>query len=122
MKELLLVIILCQAINISAQVKTDKRSIYKKATNQETKTVPVPKAIPFITELESRLPSADRYVIDVKSLLSYFTNPSIPKNFPLYDPSKNFKRNKKMAIKYLKRHTELLREEVKVKLHTTNTK
>ena len=104
------------------QIKTDIRTLHKK----EVLSPPVQELaihpIPFITEMETRLPSADRYIVDVKSLLSYFNTPNIPEDFPLYNPSKSFKRNKKIAIKYLKRHSELLREEVKVQLFISNTK
>lgn len=105
-----------------AQIKTDIRTLHKK----EVLSPPVQELaihpIPFITEMETRLPSANRYIVDVKSLLSYFNTPNIPEDFPLYNPSKSFKRNKKIAIKYLKRHSELLREEVKVQLFISNTK
>jgi hypothetical protein len=105
-----------------AQIKTDKRTLRKKEILSPPVLELSTRPIPFITELTSRLPSADRYVVDVKSLLSYFTSPTIPENFPMYNPSKSFKRNKKIAIKYLKRHSELLRDEVKEKLYSSNMK
>lgn len=122
MYRIILFLVLCQSSLLSAQIKTDKRSLYKNSNPREVKAELVQKVIPFITDLDSRLPSADRYVVDVKSLLSYFASPKIPENFPMYNPSKSFKRNKKIAIKYLKRHSELLREEVKVQLFISNTK
>jgi hypothetical protein len=103
-------------------MKTDKRSLHKNSNPREGKAELVQKAIPFITDLDSRLPSADRYVVDVKSLLSYFTNATIPENFPMYNPSRSFLKNKKIAIKYLKRNSELLRDEVKEKLYSSNSK
>lgn len=107
---------------VVGQIKTDKRTLRKKEILFPPVLELSTRPIPFISELTSRLPSADQYIVDVKSLLSYFASPKIPENFPMYNPSKSFKRNKKIAIKYLKRHSELLREEVKVQLFISNTK
>jgi len=99
--------------NLDAQVVLEKKSIERKSTpvtSQEP--LKVRPEIPF-AELSERLPSADRYILDLKSLMNYFIDKKIPTDFPLYDKEKSFSYNKRKASKWFKKHRELITEDRK---------
>ena len=100
-------------LTLDAQVVLEKKSIEKKSTPVAVQEpLKVRPEIPF-AELSERLPSADRYILDLKSLMNYFIDKKIPADFPLYDNDKPFTYNKRKALKWFKKHRELITEERK---------
>ncbi len=102
---------------IGAQVVTQKKSIEKKPTQvpaQESLTTRQEIALIDLTE---RLPSADRYILDIKSLMNYFTDKKIPADFPLYRKDKSFAYNQRKGLKWFRKHQHLIAEERKTWLN-----
>lgn len=101
------------SLTINAQIVTEKKSIEKKSSPVSAQEpLKVRPEIPF-AELSERLPSADRYILDLKSLMNYFIDKKIPADFPLYANEKSFSYNKRKALKWFKKHRELITEERK---------
>jgi len=100
-----------------AQVTTQKKSL-EKSVSPQTPTEPL-KIRPEISliDLQERLPSADRYILDIKSLMNYFIDKKIPTDFPSYNTEKSFAFNKRKALRWFKKHTDLITEERKKMLN-----
>lgn len=58
-----------------------------------------------------RSPAADRYILDIKTLRTYFKRGKIPKNFPSYDTNLSFADNKELAIKWANKHKRFFTSE-----------
>lgn len=112
-KYLFFVFILVFSARMNAQIQTQKKSLEKKKI--ETPVQETLKSRPEISllDLTERLPSADRYILDLKSLMNYFIDKKIPADFPLYANEKSFSYNKRKALKWFKKHRELITEERK---------
>lgn len=99
--------------HVVAQVVTQKKSIEKKPVTIESSVQEPLKTRPEISllDLEERLPSADRYILDIKSLMNYFIDKKIPSDFPLYRKDKSFAYNRRKALKWFRKHENLITEE-----------
>jgi hypothetical protein len=100
-----------------AQIITEKKSIEKQPA-QAPAQVPL-KTRPEISflDLEERLPSADRYILDIKSLMNYFVDHKIPADFPVYRNDKSFAFNQRKALRWFRKHQNLIAEERKTWLN-----
>ncbi|MFM2037340.1 MAG: hypothetical protein RL432_279 [Bacteroidota bacterium] len=100
---------------VVAQVVTQKKSIEKKPAPTQSPILEPLKTRPEISllDLEERLPSADRYILDIKSLMNYFIDKNIPTDFPLYRKDKSFSYNRRKALKWFRNHQNLITEERK---------
>jgi len=106
-----LFIILFACINIKSQ------EIYqKKGFNTEFHPInPINHIQPELPILfgsnNLRVPAADRYILDIKTLQGYFKDKKIPKRFPLYDNNISFEENKQLALLWTKRNKRFLTKE-----------
>jgi hypothetical protein len=55
--------------------------------------------------------AADKYILDIKSLRTYFKKGKIPHSFPDYRSDLSFDENKAIAIKWASKHKRLLTKE-----------
>lgn len=113
-KCILFVFILVFSLGMNAQIQTQKKSLEKKKV--ETPVQETLKTRPEISllDLTERLPSADRYILDLKSLMNYFIDKKIPADFPLYQKEKSFSYNQRKALKWFRKNRELITDERKV--------
>lgn len=109
MKKILLFFLIGFTTPVSwSQVATQRKSLEKKEPIiAAAEPLQTRQEIPLF-ELTERLPSADRYILDLKSLMNYFIDTKIPSDFPLYRNEKSFEYNRKKAIKWFKQHRDLI--------------
>ncbi|MEY3048399.1 MAG: hypothetical protein RL365_437 [Bacteroidota bacterium] len=58
-----------------------------------------------------RIPAADRYILDIKTLRTCFKKGKIPRDFPEYENDLSLNDNKNIALKWAKKHKRLLTKE-----------
>jgi hypothetical protein len=104
-------IVLLTFFNVNGQT-TNQQKGFNSPTHQINPPAELHPEIPVIFGVSGeRTPAADRYILDIKTLRTYFKRGKIPRNFPVYDTNLSFKDNKHMAIKWTYKHKRLLTDE-----------
>lgn len=111
LKLLSLSIVLLTFFNVNSQT-TNQQKGFNIATHQINPPSQSQPEIPVVFGASGeRSPAADRYILDIKTLRTYFKRGKIPKNFPSYDTNLSFADNKELAIKWANKHKRFFTSE-----------
>lgn len=111
LKLLSLSIVLLTFFNVKSQT-TNQQKGFNSPTHQINPPVQSQPEIPVIFgHSGERSPAADRYILDIKTLRTYFKRGKIPRDFPAYDSNLSFEDNKRIAYKWALKHKRLLTSE-----------
>lgn len=114
-------IVLLTFFNVNGQT-TNQQKGFNSPTHQINPSTQTQPEIPVIFGVSGeRSPAADRYILDIKTLRSYFKKGKIPQNFPSYDTNLSFEDNKQLAIKWANKHKRLLTTEKRTWLTQKST-
>lgn len=110
-KLLSLSIVLLTYFNVNSQT-TNQQKGFNSTTHQINPPSQSQPEIPVVFGANGeRSPAADRYILDIKTLRTYFKRGKIPRNFPAYDTDLSFEDNKHLAMKWTNKHKRLLTDE-----------
>ena len=111
LKLLSLSIVLLTFFNVNSQT-TNQQKGFNIATHQINPPSQSQPEIPVVFGASGeRSQAADRYILDIKTLRTYFKRGKIPKNFPSYDTNLSFVDNKELAIKWANKHKRFFTSE-----------
>lgn len=114
-------IVLLTFFNVNGQT-TNQQKGFNSPTHQINPSTQTQPEIPVIFGVSGeRSPAADRYILDIKTLRSYFKKGKIPQNFPSYDTNLCFEDNKQLALKWVNKHKRLLTTEKRTWLTQKST-
>lgn len=110
-KLLSLSIVLLTFFNVNSQT-TNQQKGFNIATHQINPPSQSQPEIPVVFGASGeRSQAADRYILDIKTLRTYFKRGKIPRNFPAYDTDLSFEDNKRLAVKWALKNKRLLTDE-----------
>jgi hypothetical protein len=110
-KLLSLSIVLLTFFNVNSQT-TNQQKGFNSVPHQINPPSQSQPEIPVIFGASGeRSPAADRYILDIKTLRTYFKRGKIPRNFPAYDTDLSFEDNKRLAVKWALNNKRLLTHE-----------
>jgi hypothetical protein len=107
----LLTFVILTFSNVKAQSSNQTKG-FNTPTHPINPTPTIHDEIPVIFGVSGdRSPAADRYILDIKTLQTCFKKGKIPRDFPAYENELSFNDNKKIVLKWAKKHKRLLTEE-----------